>query len=133
MADEFPIAGCGQLATHWYDGPWVNMLGQGVTVSDTRVIRNERQVNVVADLNFDIKEGEGVEWMIVVVGLYSVNSMLHMESTTGLINSVVRTEPNDPCSMAFQFKDNSSRQPFEDVEARVIAALVRDWEAEKRG
>ena len=122
---------CGQTPTFWHDGPWVNILGQGVTVADIRVIRQERKVNVLADMNFAFKEGEGIEWMIVVVGLYAVNSRLHTESQTSTVNLATSTLPDEPCTMGFHFTDYSSRQPFEKVEARVIAALARDWEADK--
>ena len=124
---------CGQAESVWYDGPWENVLGRGVSVSNISVARDNRKVNVKADLEIQLKERTGIEWMIVVFGLYSVNSMLHMESLTNHINKVTATEPDSPLDIEVQFHDRSTRKPFLQPDARVLAVLVRSWEAQECG
>lgn len=135
MSKKQNITACGQPPSHWYDSPWVNILGNGVTVKDLRVTRSEkseRKVNLGADLVFDFDEG--IEWMIVVAGLDAVNSMLHMESQTSTVNAAVRTAPGEVVEMHFQFHDRSrSKRPFIEPEARVLAALVPEWAAKQCG
>jgi len=134
MSKDQNITSCGQPPSHWYDSPWVNILGNGVTVKDLRVTRsekNERKVNLGADLVFDFDEG--IEWMIVVAGLHAVNSMLHMESQTDTVNAAVRTAPGEVVQFGFQFRDRSSKRPFIEPEGRVLAALVPEWGAKQCG